>query len=124
LTERWEYKAILWVSSAELRNEGRHPSGALKRKWYYRSEFQIYEGDKELERRLNASTYSEDEDAETVKIQELLGEFGAEGWELVSENVLNSVIVDESEGWSQVGTPTTIRWMMKRRGAAQVEVQG
>jgi hypothetical protein len=124
LTERWEYKAILWVSSAELRNEGRHPSGALKKKWYYRSEFQIYESGKDPERHLSASTYSEDEDAETVNIQDLLAKLGAEGWELVSESVMDSVIFEKSEGWSQVGAPIKIRWTMKRRGAPQVEVPG
>jgi len=122
LTERWEYKAILWVSSAELRNEGRRPSGALKTNWYYRSEFQIYEGRNEPERRLNFSTHDEDEGAETVKIHDLLAEFGAEGWELVSETVLDSVIFEKSEGWSQVGAPLKIRWMMKRRGS-QSEVR-
>lgn len=123
MTQPWEYKAVLWVSSAELRNEGRHPSGAIKKKWYYRSEFQIHEGGRELDRRLNHSTYGEDEGAETVNIQDLLAELGAEGWELVSESVLNSVIVDKSEGWSQVGIPITIRWMLKRPAQTRIEVR-
>jgi hypothetical protein len=45
---------------------------------------------------------------------DLLNEFGAEGWELISESVLDSIIFSERHGWSQVGGPVQIKCILKR----------
>jgi len=121
MSEGWEYKLILWTSSTELRDEGRHPSGRPKSTRYWRSEFHIAQSGMEAEKRLAYSTYDKDEGIERVSLGELLAEFGAEGWELVSETVLDSVVVPKDQGWSNVGTPTQVRWVMKRRAQSQIE---
>lgn len=45
----------------------------------------------------------------------VLGEFGADGWELVGETVEDTVLVSEEHGWTSKGTPASIRWLLKRR---------
>lgn len=104
-----------WTSATESRSEGTYPSGKPKRKQFWKSEFVIVESGKEPEARLGYSNFEADEGAETVKIQDLLAEFGAQGWELLSETVLDTTIVSNHGGWSQVGTPIQIRWILKRR---------
>lgn len=112
MIERWEYKSILWVYSALSQEEGvLLPLG----QHHSVSEFQIYEAGKEPDRRLASSTQRKHTTVDKTTLQDLLAEVGDEGWELVSESVLDTVIADESEGWSEVGMPVKVRWMMKRR---------
>ncbi len=115
MSDRWEYKLVIWSSSTRFQKERRHPQGSITTKQLWRSVFTIKEGGKEPEERLNYSNHAEDEEVEQISLEELLAEFGTEGWELVSETVLDSVIVREDSGWTNVGTPLKTRWVMKRR---------
>jgi hypothetical protein len=116
MTERWEYKLIVWSSVTETRGEpGTYPSGESKRKIFWRSQFKITTAGEEPETRLNYSNHDEDEGRDRHSIENLLNEFGAEGWELVSEAVLDNTIVSNHAGWPKVGTPVEVRWIMKRR---------
>lgn len=115
MTDRWEYKLIHWASSTKFVNEGTHPGGQPKRKQYWKSEFKIIESGREPETLLASSSHVEDAGAKTASIQDLLNEFGAEGWELVSETVLDTTIVTSQIGWPKAGTPIEIRWTLKRR---------
>jgi hypothetical protein len=115
LNQRWEYKLILWTTFTEVRDDGRHPAGTPKnQRRVWQSKFEIKEAGKEPESRLSSSTYEEDSDAEKVKLEDLLAECGIEGWELVSETVMDTAFVGRSQGWSEVGSPIEIRWIMKR----------
>ncbi|HYH54558.1 MAG TPA: hypothetical protein VD761_10555 [Solirubrobacterales bacterium] len=109
MRERWEYKTISWASATDL------PFLRTSDERVWRNEFSIRETGKGLERRLGYSNHREDDGAEMVKIQDLLNEFGAQGWELVSETVMDTTIVSDHAGWSKVGTPIEIRWILKRR---------
>lgn len=56
---------------------------------------------------------SDKRDASDLHINELLNEFGAQGWELVTETVLESVVM-EHKGWGPAGMPKRERWTLKR----------
>lgn len=115
MSERWEYRLILWSSATKIEGEGTYPSGKSKRKVLFKNEFQIRGPGELLETRLGYSNHDEDADVETVKIYDLLNEYGAQGWELVSETVLDTTIVSNHAGWAKLGTPIEIRWILKRR---------
>jgi hypothetical protein len=121
VSERWEYRLIQWTSSTEFRNGGQNPDGTTKSTQLWKSVFQIKEAGKETEERLQYSNHADDESAETISITDLLAEFGIEGWELVSETVLDSVVIPKANGWSNVGIPIQIRWAMKRRAQPKAD---
>jgi hypothetical protein len=121
MNERWEYKLISWASATQA-VQGTPPSGMVNpKKYLWKNEFVIKGPGEELESRLGYSDYEEDTGARTVKIQDLLNEFGAEGWELISETILDTTIVGNHAGWSKIGTPVEIRWILKRRVETQDE---
>jgi hypothetical protein len=116
MSDRWEYKLIYWSFSTKFEGElGTYPSGESKRKQFWRVQLQSRESGKEPDDRLSYSNFGEDLGADTVKIQDLLNEFGAQGWELVSETVLDTTLVSDQNGWSKAGTPIEIRWILKRK---------
>jgi hypothetical protein len=57
-------------------------------------------------------------EGEKPRWPELLHQFGAEGWELVSERVGKTTIVNSSAGWNDVAVPVTIAWTFKRPAAS------
>lgn len=48
----------------------------------------------------------------------LLCQFGGEGWELVSEQVTDTTIVETSGGWKEVAVPVRTAWTFKRPSAS------
>src|SRR3712207_6586256 len=53
--------------------------------------------------------------ADLPGLTELFNELGAEGWELTTESVSQSVIVSRSQGWLSVGRPVQTDYWFKRR---------
>lgn len=107
MSEAWEYKLISWTSS-------RAPERSLLplgRPYGTEEWFLIREAGKEPESRSADSDYLEGGER---GILDLLEEFGGEGWELVSETVLDTTIESDRAGWDQVGVPVRIRWILRR----------
>jgi hypothetical protein len=101
--KRWEYLRVARIYSTSQK-EGQ------KSTW--KQVFTIYWPNGETEERLCWVSGGTDE--ETTSLVELLGELGSDGWELVSSNVLDSVVISHQYGWSNVGIPVTTCWDFKR----------
>jgi len=78
--------------------------------WIYRP------GDKEGQK-LEAHSGSSKNPEHKTTILKILAELGAEGWELVSETVLDTTIVASGLGWRDVAIPVKMRWTFKRPAA-------
>ncbi|HWM54723.1 MAG TPA: hypothetical protein VNO20_04975 [Solirubrobacterales bacterium] len=120
MSDHWEYKLILWTSSTWIETKTIDlPLGVKSQSptQFWKSTFRITQSGKKPETRLCESSSEADNGVERMKIEELLAEFGAQGWELVSETVQDTAVVGNQHGWPEVGTPIQIRWTMKRRAA-------
>jgi hypothetical protein len=113
VSERWEYMMISWVYSTEEKSVGVHASGAPKSERVWKREFQIFRAGREMETKIDSVT--DDPDAKEASFLGLLNEFGAEGWEMITETTPESTIISEQYGWHQVGVPVYYRWLLKRR---------
>jgi hypothetical protein len=57
----------------------------------------------------------EGEEGSKKSILDLMNELGAEGWELVTDAPIDSVIAtSHSTGWSEAGIPVLRQWLFKR----------
>lgn len=101
--KRWEYTRVVRIYSTSQR-EGQKPT--------WKQVLTIYWPDGEIDERL--CWVSGDTDEETTSLVELFAELGSKGWELVSSNVLDSVVISREYGWSNVGVPVTTCWDFKR----------
>jgi hypothetical protein len=100
---RWEYMLIYWTYSTW--------SDGKTRQW--KKEFFISRPDGEEETRV-AWLHDGSEGKTSTTISRLLNEFGAEGWELISENALENEVFEENYGWKMAGGPIGMRWTLKR----------
>ncbi len=100
----WEYASITWIYSTEQK-QGEKP------KW--KQVYSICWPDGTSEERLGWT--SEDSSEDTTSIIELENELGAQGWELISVTVLDSVVLNKQYGWPNVGTPVRKSWVFKRQ---------
>ena len=105
MTDRWEYMSVTWIYSTTNQNT------VAPTTW--KGEYSIARPGQPRETRLSYD--STDKGAETTGIDALLNELGADGWELVSETVMDTTIFSSLHGWSDSGTPTQMRWSLKRR---------
>jgi hypothetical protein len=112
MTELWEYMTISWTYTREWKFT---PPGPGRDIW--KSQFYIYRPRAKTETRLGSD--SDNPEAKTTWYLEILQEFGAEGWELVGETVMDTVLVSEENGWKSKGVPAHIRWTFKRRRDAE-----
>lgn len=92
----WEYMRVWYLTSTEVSRPGQSQT--------WSQEYWISRPGAEQEQLAAAG----------VDFDVLLNEFGAEGWELVSENTRDSVVIAEQRGWPNVGTPVSIVWTFKR----------
>jgi hypothetical protein len=97
MSDRWEYMTICWVAQTS-------PS---------RQDLHIWRPGEEEEIRRQWS--KADPDAPGPKPRELLNEFGADGWELVSDTVTESAVGRTISGWDRGGFPVRREWTLKRR---------
>lgn len=84
-----------------------------KRTW--RQELTITRPGQDGETRLVWTSPPTDE-AKTSTL-DVLNDLGAEGWELVTETVLDSEIFSRLHGWESVGSPVLMRYLLKRSSA-------
>jgi hypothetical protein len=103
MRERWEYLSLTWTHEREKIAPGEYKW--TQTYWVY------WPGQEEAEKR-----HVWDSDTKEYKeaLQDTLNGFGQEGWELVSETTLNSVVFSEQQGVEMVGSPISMRWMFKR----------
>jgi hypothetical protein len=107
MTERWEYMSVIWVNSVE--EVSRDPV-----KYGWANDLYIWRpGAEEAERLPEWS--SRDKSVTGPSELDVLNELGAEGWELVGREVLDSVVGKLSSGWSEGGFPVRTRATLKRR---------
>jgi hypothetical protein len=97
MSERWQYMTIVWGHIST-------PDRGLVQEYFIN-------GAGRSEKRVSRAEHGEDED---FSFGDFLDELGAEGWELVSETVLETTLLP-GIGWEQVGSPVRIRWMLKKR---------
>lgn len=102
MTVRWEYMTVRWVAR---RNPGRHDF-VIRRPG---------EEDEETRRQWSKA----DPDAVGPSAEDLLNEFGAEGWELVSALVTESAVGGTLSGWDRGGFPIQREWILKRPAQAR-----
>lgn len=103
MTARWEYLFVTWISKRETVKLDTYT-------WTYT--FWIKRpGSEEEEERLSWSSETKET---TLALNELLNELGGEGWEMVSETVLDSVVFSSKHGVESVGAPLRMRWNFKR----------
>jgi hypothetical protein len=126
--QQWEYASVVWVDATrkitKADPEFERLSDAVKREWsskewpyYWWSEqtFYIWLPDaKESDKRLSWET-TDDDYRETFL--DVLNELGAEGWEVVSNNVRNSAM-GRSYGRETTSFPTRVHTLLKRPAAA------
>lgn len=103
MSKRWEYMSVVWINATRKNGLGG------EQEW--RAEYVISRQGEAVEKRVQ---YDFGEDESRVTFLDLANEFGADGWELVSESVLSSAAIT-AHGWSEVGSPIEIRWLFKRR---------
>ena len=99
MAKRWEYMSIDWEQVRESSRDRDHATYYVRRPG---AEVEVRPG-----------YDSAKPDAEVPRFLDLLQEFGAEGWELVSETVFDAATV-YALGWKTVQSPVSMRWMMKR----------
>lgn len=98
MAERWEYMTIMWVAKKDPQENN----------------FLIWQpGDKKDELRRQWS--KADPDLDGPNARDLLNEFGADGWELVSDVVTESAVGKTLSGWDEGGFPIRREWTLKRR---------
>lgn len=102
MTAGWEYMVLIW------RQKTREVGG--KPQW--RNEFQIRKAGAAVETRVEFDFGEEDE--KKIVLLDLLNEFGAEGWEAVTETPLMAAMGSDIEGFREVGAPVEICWLLKR----------
>lgn len=85
-----------------------------KRTW--RQELTVTRPGQDDETRLVWTSSSTDETKTSTL--DLLNELGAEGWELITETVLDSEIFTRLHGWENVGSPVLMKYVLKRPAAA------
>jgi hypothetical protein len=108
MSERWEYMTFSWIYRKKWTSPQLGGSGDV-----WSSEFQISRYGEQVETR--PASNSEKRPEKPTGFMDLLHEFGADGWELVGETVLDTVLVGEEHGWRSKGTPAHVRWTLKRR---------
>ncbi len=84
-----------------------------KRMW--RQELTITRPDQDGETRLVWTSPSTDETKTSTL--DVLNELGDEGWELITETVLDSEIFTRLHGWESVGSPVLTKYLLKRPAA-------
>lgn len=109
MTERWEYMQVEWVATTSRKMIDGSPRQT------HRSEIEIAAPGEEKEIRLSYD--SENPEAQTENLLQVLNELGAEGWELIGEVVSESIIAPKS-GWPQVGMPIRTQYLLKRPASA------
>ncbi|HET7444711.1 MAG TPA: hypothetical protein VFJ57_08640 [Solirubrobacterales bacterium] len=107
MIQAWEYMTISWVYTREWNFTPPDPGRTI-----WKSQFYIYRPGAGTETRLGND--SDNPEAQTTWYLEVLQEFGAEGWELVGETVIDTVLITEENGWKSKGIPAHIRWTLKR----------
>ena len=107
MRERWEYLTVVWVYSAKKLSQD-----PAKHEFAFKKDLFIWHpGAGEADVRPLWSSA----DADVVgNCLDVLNELGAEGWELVTEVVMDST-VGPREDWGEVGYPVRQRWLFKRR---------
>jgi hypothetical protein len=108
--QRWEYLSVQRDYKTEQRV--RQGSSGEETYWHFEHFWSIWRpGASESENPEGWSTSRPD----GVGLVGLLSDLGAEGWELVSQVVLRSVITSHSFGWADSsGTPIQMQWVFKR----------
>ena len=108
MTDRWEYLTAVWVyASKEL---AKTPAG--RKQFAFTHDLYVW---KPGAAEPDAHPLWSSTDGEISRnYLEILNGLGAEGWELVSESVLDSV-VGPKEAWGDVGYPVRLQWLFKRR---------
>lgn len=106
MSDRWEYMSLIWQQVARQLHES-------ESEW--QAEFFIRRGlgGSESETRRHYD-YGMEEDPKT-NLVDLLNEFGAEGWEVVSESSLMTAAGSLVNGFAEIGAPVEFRWLLKRR---------
>jgi hypothetical protein len=105
MRQRWEYLTVLRLY--ETAQDDFPGKTWTENFWIYRP------GDEEGQKR-EAHSGSSKEPEYKVTIRDIFAELGAEGWELVSETVLDTTIVAGGLGWTDVAIPVRMRWTFKR----------
>jgi hypothetical protein len=100
---RWEYLHVVWIYKRTTVKVETYKWTQIY--WVYRP------GVEKGEERF---AWSEDTTKVKVTFNDILNELGSEGWELVSESVLDSVVFSNKHGVEMVGAPLRMRWNFKR----------
>ena len=109
MTERWEYLVVIWRETCQKLSED-PPEFEFKRELFvYRH------GRAEPEQYLLWSSNGEEESSDRSMLQ-ILNDLGAEGWELVTDALTESVIgYSSTTGWPEAGRPVLRQLICKRR---------
>jgi hypothetical protein len=120
--ERWEYLSLARRYSVEQRTRKKDPAPSAEsgedpneQYWFYEHTYYIsVPGSTQTETRKG---WSNDNPNSELSPHGLLNEFGAQGWELVSETVGSSKVNTNLFGWisTAASEPIDILWRLKRR---------
>ena len=94
----WEYLLVVWVYSTNFATKGPNESQTWDRAYW------VYAPGPEEPEKLPAD----------LDWAAFVNKLGAEGWELVAERLQQSVVMPQSLGWIDVGTPVKVVWTSKR----------
>ena len=97
MTEHWEYLSLTYNSATSVEQSA---SGSRRR---YNQSYSVRRPDGVVEERRG-----------DLSVDVLLNELGNDGWELVSETVWHTAIMEGVNGWTESGSPVTARWTFKR----------
>ena len=107
MTERWEYMSVVWDNT--IKQTSQNPVEFEQESGYY-----IWRpGATKAEH--HPSWSSKDKSVSGPSELEILNELGAEGWELVSRDTVNSIVGKLASGWLEGGRPVRTRATLKRR---------
>jgi hypothetical protein len=111
VSTRWEYLHLVWRSTSESRTRKKF-DGSPEQYWHNATRWFIFHpGVAEAEEREAWSTDRPD----AVSVSQLLNEFGALGWELVSDLVTGNTITTGLRGWlGSSGQPISGSYILKR----------